>query len=530
VVISTTPTDGARLANAPAAVSVKFDEPVGLDLGYLRVVDSAGRRVDAGNPTHPNGDGTQISVALKSGLGDGRYLASWRVVSADSHPVAGTFRFVVGSGPLTAGPGTSSGGSTVNRGVSTALAVSHWLSFAGVGVVGGSWLIFTIWPAGRRRVSVRRTIWAGWGLAAAGAITEYLLQGPYDAGSSLATILQSNLLDATLHVNSGELLSLRLLLLGVLGLVLTALLGNTVDRPSWAPEAAAIVGAGIVVTFAATGHSQSTNPRWLAVTIDALHMTAMIVWLGGLAILVASTMSSRDPETEDDSVELAAGMPIFSRVALTAVATLAVTGTFQAWREVGAWAALTATTYGRLVLIKVLLLGVLICTGYLARRVVLRRDWAGGNGTSLLSPVQRLRRTLVVEVIVGAVVLAATGVLISQPPGKVALAAQQSKPASATVSVTADSKARVVITPGKHGTVQVDVSLTGSVTPVAVSGTASLPSKSLGPITLPLQAAGPRLYSATGVLLPSAGDWQIDVTVQTSQFDSTTGQATIHLN
>jgi copper transport protein len=173
---------------------------------------------------------------------------------------------------------------------------------------------------------------------------------------------------------------------------------------------------------------------------------------------------------------------------------------------------------------------VLICTGYLARKVVLRRDWAGGGGVSLLSPLQRLRRTLLVEVAVGAIILAVTGVLIAQPPGKVALAAQHAKPASATVAVTATATARVGVVPGEHGTVQVDVELSGAITAVSVTATASLPSKSLGPIKIPLQAAGPKSYSATGVLLPSAGDWQFDVTVQTSQFDSTTSQAVIHLN
>ena len=92
VVVGSTPVDGSRLQQSPASVTVKFDEAVGLDLGYLRVVDSVGRRVDAGTASHPNGDGTQITVGLKSGLGDGTYLASFRIISADSHPVAGSIR------------------------------------------------------------------------------------------------------------------------------------------------------------------------------------------------------------------------------------------------------------------------------------------------------------------------------------------------------------------------------------------------------------------------------------------------------
>ena len=108
-----------------------------------------------------------------------------------------------------------------------------------------------------------------------------------------------------------------------------------------------MLGVGVIITFAASGHSQSSNPRWLAVLIDALHLTAMVIWLGGLVILLVAALPRRaeDPEdldaseetvAGDDLEELAAGLPIFSRIALACVATLAVTGTIQAWREIGA--------------------------------------------------------------------------------------------------------------------------------------------------------------------------------------------------
>ena len=48
-----------------------------------------------------------------------------------------------------------------------------------------------------------------------------------------------------------------------------------------------------MVTFAASGHAQSANPRWLAVLVDALHLTAMIVWLGGLVMLLVAAFGRR---------------------------------------------------------------------------------------------------------------------------------------------------------------------------------------------------------------------------------------------
>lgn len=560
VVVSSDPADGARLAKAPATVTLRFDEAVGLDLGYLRVVDGTGARVDAGTASHPQGDPTSVSVPLKSGLGDGTYLASFRVTSADSHPVAGSLRFVVGNGALMIGA-TSSGSAPVNTGISSALAVSHWLSFTGVGLVGGSWLIFTLWPSGQRRSSIRRLVWSGWTLAVVGAVGEFLLQGPYAAGSGFGSLLHTKLLDDTLHLNTGHLLSLRLVLLGLLGAALTALLASGARRRiTWAAEAAAMVVVGIVVTFAASGHSQSENPRWLAVLVDSLHLVAMIVWLGGLVTLLVAALTRLHPadgagiaggaggsdgalgdeqdelERDDDTAELAAGLPVFSRVAMGCVATLAVTGTIQAWREIGTLDAITTTRYGQLVLFKVVLFGVLLVLGYFARNAVLNRPARLRSRRADLKPrperstLGRLRRTLLTEVTIGAVVLGATAVLISQPPGKVALAAQRSKPQHVMVQLTSSSQAMVEISPAAHGNVGFEVQVIGGTKPTSVTATASLPSKELGPIPIPLKAAGTSEYTASGVLLPVAGKWQITLTVQTSEFDSTTAIATLKVS
>jgi copper transport protein len=521
VVVSSDPADGSRLPKAPAAVTIRFDESVGLKLGYLQVVDSAGRPVAAGAVSHPGGDGAAITVPLKAGLGDGSYLASFRVVSADSHPIAGSIRFVVGNGPLNINSGPS-GTAKVDRGVQAGLAVSHSLSFAGVALVGGSWLIFSIWPSGQRRRGVRRAIWSGWTLAAVGAVGEFVLQGPYAAGSSLSSLTHRDLLDATLHVNAGQLLSLRMVLIGVLGVGITALLGDDDRRrPTWGPEAAAIVGVGIVVTFAAAGHSQSANPRWLAVLIAALHLTAMIVWLGGLVVLLIAATSRAAAADEQD--ELAAGLPIFSRVALVSVATLAVTGTILAWREVGTVDAIATTWYGRLVLVKVGLFVAIVLLGYLARRVLNRPVEGGGT-------LARLRRVLLTEVVVGAAVLAATGVLIAQSPGKVALAEERSKPRQVIVSVTTKAQARVEVNPGSHGVVEVSVELIGDITPNTLTAAASLPSRQLGPIPVSLQSTGAKTYTASGVNLPVAGTWELTLTVQTSEFDATTSVVRLRIS
>jgi copper transport protein len=590
VLLGSDPANGSRLTQSPESVTLRFNEQVGLRLGYLRVTDSSGQRVDSGPASHPGGVGSSVSVPLRSGLGDGSYLASYRVISADSHPIAGTIRYVVGDGPLDVGGDQSSGSGTapVDPAVRAGLALSHWISFAGVGLVGGSWLVFALWPAGLGRRSVRRLVWVGWSLAGLGAATEFLLEGPYAAGSSLSSLTQTALLDATLHSTFGQFLSLRLLLLGILGMVLTALLGagarsgaragegaradgEAQDAPSWGPGAVAGIGFGIVITFAATGHAQSANPHELWVLVDAVHLSSMIIWLGGLTMLLVAAFGRGSAEHADrdaDRAQLSAGLPVFSRVAMVCIATLAVTGTLQAWREIGDLDAITGTRYGQLVVLKVVLFAGVLGLGYLARRAVQRSAakpapsemalaLASGGvppgpssavppgpssttpaGPSSMVPAPRSRsglpaglsRTLLSEVAIGALVLAATAVLVSQPPGKVALAAERSQPRQATVQLNAQTQALVSVEPGVQGNVRITVRLSGGPPPTGVTATASLPAKQLGPIPVPLQAAGAGSYTSTGVLLPAAGVWELRLTVRTSEFDSTVAVAKIELS
>ena len=91
------PRSGARSSTRrPAEVVFTFDESVEASFGALRVFDSTGQEVQTGDAFHPNGKGEQIAVKLKPGLGDGTYTATYRVVSADGHPVSSGFVFTVG--------------------------------------------------------------------------------------------------------------------------------------------------------------------------------------------------------------------------------------------------------------------------------------------------------------------------------------------------------------------------------------------------------------------------------------------------
>ena len=530
-VVASDPVDGSRLQTPPTTVSVTFDQAVTLNSeGYLRVVDQSGRRVDSGQPNHPNGVGAKIEVAVKSGVPDGTYTASFRIISADGHPVAGAIRFVIGNGALAAAAGGSS--STVNGATSVVFDVVRWLAFAGLALLGGGWLLLTVWPEGRDDLRARRLIWGGWIATTVGAVAEVLVQGPYVAGAGLGDLANSTLLDATLHTTFGTAHSIRLLLLGALGAVLAAQL--RVPERSRLAEVSGALGIGLVLTYAVSGHAESENPRWLAMTSFAAHLSAMAVWLGGLLYLLVAVLPRREP------AELRRVLPVFSRTAMVCVVALAVSGTYQAWLGIGSIDAITSTRYGQLVLVKVVLFLVILGLANLSRVAVQRRyvrpvayamtDVVTEPGADVAEPpmLARMRRSVLAEAVVALGVLAVTSVLVAEPPGRAATAADHAKARSATMALGGGRTATVTLDPGKHGPVTVTVQLSPGAKPQQLTATAALPDKQLGPIPIPLRATGSE-YSASGIVLPSAGKWTITLTVRTSDFDSTVADTKIRL-
>jgi copper transport protein len=532
-VVASTPGDGTRLQAVPKSVTIRFDEPVGLgSVGYLHVTDQTGRRVDARAAYHPGGDGTQVRDDLKARLGDGTYTASFRVVSADAHPVAGTVRFVVGDGPLVRG--SVSATSSADPGISQLFALARWVTYGGLALLAGAWLVLTVWPAGRDDRSARQLIWLGWGGAVLGGVLELLMQGPYSAGYGVGRLFRWSLIDATLHDEYGQLHSLRLIMLGALGLLLARSLQPDARPSRWEWGGGAVFVA-IAWTVSRGGHAATTSPAWFSVLDDTVHVLAMATWLGGLMMLLRAVLPRREP------AELRAVLPAFSRVALVSIGLLALSGLYSALRGVGQWAALFHTAYGLLVSLKVALLVAIVAVASLARRVVRRRTVAyamtAGPAAALDDDVtaaeevevERLRRSVFVEALIAFVVLALTGLLVAQPRGKEALAASYRKPVSASTSLGGGRTVTVTADPGVHGPVNVTVELSKGVRPLSLRVTATQPRKQLGPLPIKLTRETSGVYDGS-TALPVAGPWRIDLVVTTSQFDAVTADVTLTLH
>jgi copper transport protein len=397
------------------------------------------------------------------------------------------------------------------------------------------WSGFAVWAAGRDDHRARAIVWTGWAAAAVGTVAELLLQGVNAAGAPLSSAFDPSLVDDTLHTSFGQWHCLRLVLLGAVAVLLGRALQPSRQRVL-SEDALLPLGLGIAGSFSISGHPRTTEPAWLSITADTLHLAAVAVWVGGLVMLGLAVLPRRD------TGELVEVLPVFSRVAFTSVVVIAVTGTYAAWRGTGSWRALFETSYGLLVIAKVVGFVVLIALANLSRLIIQRRvrhrpvvayamsaEPAPEPGLTAID-VERMRRSVLVEVVVAAVVLALAAVLVGRPRGADAVAAADRAPVTATAAVTATRTASLTVDPGRHGVVSLTVDLGAGPAPQSVSASATQPAAQLGPLPLHLVHAGASSYSAAGIDLPVAGTWVVTLVITWSQFSAVTTEAKVTLS
>ncbi|WIX84555.1 copper resistance protein CopC [Amycolatopsis sp. DG1A-15b] len=414
-VVSSTPGDGTRLGAAPSLVSVTLSENIGIQPGSIKVVDLGGHQVDTGPVFQPGEDAQQVAVRLRPGVPDGSYLVEYAFVSADSHPVRGTFAFVVGTGPLVTSAGAVSAATGTDTAVDAASTAVRWLAYVGVVLLGGTAFVVLCRPAGRTDRRARQLLHAGAGLVAVTAAAAFVLQGPYAAGRGLGAVFDTGLLADTLRVAYGKLLLLRLAAVAVLVVLLPRLLRPGLpDRLRARYENLTMVtGFVVLLTFSATGHPVTDPVLFVSVTADLVHFGAIAVWAGGLAQLALCLYR---PAGGEDPAPAAAR---FSGVAAKAVTAIAISGAVLALRIMPSVSTLWTTGFGLLVLLKTAGFAVLLAVAARSRAAVRRGLTTPPKGTTgtVTADLRRLRQAVAAEVVLSAVVLALAALLTVTPPG-----------------------------------------------------------------------------------------------------------------
>jgi copper transport protein len=491
-------------------------------------------------------------------------LVAWRVISSDSHPVQGAFTYRVGLGEAviedtaTAAVDANQGSSQVVGGLFFGVRLGAYAAL--MLLVGGTAFVAFLWPEGARSRRTRRIIWVGWGGSLFFAAAGIVMQGAYAASISVISAMSPTIVVSVLSTTFGTYWGARVFLLLLAAPLILLFFKNlngaapeapvheaetaandqtlassatnasekdiAVRRPgAWWYACAVVLGSAIAATFGMAGHPGVGHPLWLSAGTDLIHLTAAAAWLGGLVILVSCTLP-----TAGEPV-LARVVSRFSTLALWCVIAIAATGGYQAWRQVGSLQAL-ATTYGGWLILKVMVVLVLIGVASMSRAWVRRMSRHRARSETDEAPTGPTRRELkmsvLAELALAFVVLALTTGLVSAQPARYAI----SQPFSANLEGEKYSLT-LIVDPAKRGLNtmhMIAIKPDGTEEKVdEITARLSLPSRDIEALRVEAVRAGEGHFIATGVDIPVAGDWQLEVLVRVGEFDQTRFAVTVPL-
>ncbi|MEV4346884.1 copper resistance protein CopC [Actinoplanes sp. NPDC049596] len=514
--VNSDPANGTIVPDAPNKVTLTFSESVQLLSGKIQVLAPDSSRADQGDPSV---DGGTVTIPLRSGGSRGTYLVSYRVISADSHPVGGTITFSVGAASTP--PSAAIDDTKVNPVVRALIPVGKYLGYAGLVLLVGPVLVLALlWPHRLSRRGPAKVIWTGVGLVTASTLIALWLQAPYSTGSSLFDVRIGDLRDV-LGSTFGAVMLVRLGVICAAALLLRPLLKGNGTESKADLALLGVLGVAALATWPLTGHPTASPVAGVSVVVDAIHLAAMAVWLGGLVMLVGFLLRQADER------ELGAILPIWSRWAATAVSALIVAGVIQALIEVSSLKGLVDSTYGQLILVKVALAGLVLGVAWWSRRLV--------RSKSAETEPRGLRKVVIVELAITAVILGVTSALVQISPPRTAEAASSAGASTTVTKTLTDPKMAVQIDifPAQVGNNSIHLyAFTPDNKPLTVvewKATASLAAKGIEGIEIPLLRITD-FHAVGDIALPQAGEWTFKITARTSDIDQSTLTTTATIN
>ncbi|GAA4437142.1 copper resistance protein CopC [Phytohabitans houttuyneae] len=540
--VSTTPEQGSVIGSSPTKVSLTFNEPVRVIPGKTQVIAPDGKRINTGDPVASGG-----TLSLDVRPADhplGTYLVSYRIISADGHPLSGGFMFSVGAPSQTA-PSALEDDPTVG----VLMPVARYAGYVGLTLVVGPLLFLTVlWP---RRTPTRgptRLVRVGLGLIAASTVASFWLQAPYTSGAGPLDVSATELREVALS-SFGLWSAVRLVVLAAVVVLLRVrsplraahpvavrervLVGaggppvldqppaeRPVPRPGHraSPVPLLLLGGVGLLTWPLSGHAAASPMPPVSAVADTVHLASMAVWLGGLVVLVGFVLR----KGWADRRALGVVLPVWSRWAAVAVCWLVLGGVVQAVIEIGGVSALFDTRYGLLILAKAGLLGAVLAVAFFSRRLVMRRL------------PDRLGRLVAAELGLAAIVLAASSVLVQTTPGRSADIEAQAAADAVGYSTTLNSSLFSVqfeifpVQIGENNTLHAFV-YTPAGKPVEVAEwrvTAALPDKGIPPI--PNEVVSIRGNQGIGAItFPYPGEWELTLTIRLDDLNQATVKTTV---
>jgi copper transport protein len=527
--VRTDPAHGAVLETAPERITFGFNESVlGVPTG-IKVFDATGEEVASTASVR----GSELFVDLDEEVGDGTLVVVWRLVSEDGHPIGGSLSFSVGAPSDVVD--VPSADADAGTDAPFALGLVRGLGYVGLLVAAGvaAFTVLFLPPDGgadRSRARLRPVARVAAGVAALGWGLAVPLVALYQLGVPASAITEGSTWSALAPAEYAVPAAV------VAGLALTAGALPASAAPGRTRAALVLAGGVLAVTAPAfTGHTRAATPEALVIGADVLHLAAGTLWLGGL-VAIALVLG--------DLARGGSGAVVLGRFSTWAAALLAVlvvAGTILAWRIAGSWDALVGSGYGDLLLVKVLAALVAVAIAAWNRYALLprlraaprlrtehphrrapgrRAEPARDQGL----PATPLVRTALAEAGVLVVVLLVTGFLVDRSPesGPAGTSVEESAASAGEQVVLGQISARISLDPPAVGPATLTITMTDALGEPAEGYEAprlSLRSDEVDLGEVQVASLGPGVYAGE-VVLPTGGEWEVQVSLRTTEFDN----------
>jgi copper transport protein len=504
VVVDTDPQRGAHLDDAPREVVLVFNEPVKARAGDLRVYDTGSERVDTADVSQPAA--SRAAVELQSGLERDVYTTTYRVVSADGHPVSGGFTFGYGRQV-----GADHGGPSVaelldeeqSEAVDIAYGIARGLHYLALLLTLGA-VVFVAFVAPRGTETggtVRRVLLGAAVVAGLCSVAGVGLQGALAAGAPIGRSFAWDTVEVSIDNRAGLAWVARgLAWAAIFALVVLAARwpGRLWPRLLWPVGAAALA---IVASLPLAGHARTQDPSAVLVPADFAHVAAAGAWLGGLLLLLAVYWPRRGAG-RDAAIAWRATQR-FSRLALPAMVVLVGAGSLQALFYLSSPGDLVSEDYGLVLAAKIALLAAILAIAAANRRRV-AREAAEADGP-------RLRRAMRTEVGLALGVIAAAAILVRTAPPEAA----EAGPPTPAVDL-GPMRLEMSVEPGQTGTNAVHLYFFDRRSGAQIDGIDELRMEldapgDAPPSTIDVPRKSFAHYQLDRLPLPAAGDWKLRV-------------------
>lgn len=485
VLKNSAPAANQTLQRLPAEIELHFSEPVRL----IRATATDGNGTNQVLDADTSGADVRLHFSDPSILGT--VMVSYRVESEDGHPVGGTLAFTVGT-PSAKPPVAVGGRADLSLPIAiwfVHIATVLFLAFA----VGGA--LFDRWlgPGNSPAAGAATVMLPGTALLAAGLY----LQGLDEAGNGLVFAGATPL---NIAVQSNAAICASLFFLSLFTIALPLARRKTTGRVL---ALVALILAASAFTF--SGHCSVADPRWVAKTAIFLHSATLLFWTGSLLPL---WQLSRAP---------LALRPLssFSRVIPVPFFVMIFAGSVLAMVELPTLIQILSSLYGRILAVKVVLV---ICLCMVA---VYNRFWLTGP-TLVGDPVarERLRRSIVFEIILAVAIIGTAGLWRFAGPEQVAAA--QVSPVLSIHLHSEKVMAQLELGAEAHGARKVHVAIMAPdfdvLDPRQVVLRLKRPTSAIEPIKFELTKAPEGGWEVEGVPVRDPKGWLADLEVLVDDF------------